>query len=126
MKLVLFAAILAIAVALQRRPIEVTVPAPIVVAVRPTDESHTIRVTKDAITYGGRLVATTAAARCPDSPCFVVDSLVDALRADVNRPRAIPISIEDDMSSYSDTGNITLRLLSSILRAGNDALVTSL
>ncbi len=126
MKLVLVVAILAIAVALQRRPIEVTVPAPIIVTVRPTDESHTIRVTKDAITYGCRLVATSAHGRCPDSPCFVIESLVDALRADVNRPRVIPISIEDNLSGYDDTGNITLRLLSSILRAGNDALVTSL
>jgi hypothetical protein len=59
MKLVLVAAILAIAVALTRRPIELTVPAPMVITVRPTDESHTIRVTKKAITYGGRLVAPT-------------------------------------------------------------------
>jgi hypothetical protein len=126
MKLVLVASILAIAVALACRPIVVTVPAPTVITIRPTDNSHTIRVTKDEIRYGGRLVTTTAAARCPDCPCFVVDSLVDALRADVNRPREIPISIEDNLSGYDDTGNLTLRLLSSILRAGNDAVVTSL
>jgi hypothetical protein len=56
----------------------------------------------------------------------VFDVLVNALRADVTRPREIPISIANDLPSYSDTGNIRLRLLSSILRAGNDALVTSL
>jgi hypothetical protein len=126
MKLVLLAAAIAIAVGISERPIVVTIPAPVVVTVEPTDHDYTIRVTKDEITYRGRLVMTTVAATCPDSPCFVVDSLVDALRADVTRPRTIPISIEANMPSFSDTGNITLRLLSSILRAGNDALVTSL
>ena len=107
----------------------VTRPKPVIVVVdapRPTADDHLIRVTKDEITYGGRLVTSVSSARCPDSPCFVVETLLDALRADIKRPREIPISIDDDLASGDDTSNIRLRLLFTILRAGNDAVVRSL
>jgi hypothetical protein len=127
MKLLLLAAIFAITVALEHRPIEVTVPAPVVVAMPSTvDDSHTVRVMKDVILYGGRFVSSVQAARCPDSPCFIDETLLDALRADLKRPRQITLSIDDDVSSrYSDTGDLRLRILFTILRAGNDAVVTS-
>jgi hypothetical protein len=122
MKLLLLAAIFAITVALEHRPIEVTVPAPVVV-----DDSHTVRVMKDVISYGGRFVSSVQAARCPDSPCFIDETLLDVLRADLQRPRQITLSIDDDdvSSRYSDTGDLRLRILFTILRAGNDAVVTS-
>jgi hypothetical protein len=104
------------AVVWHARPVVVVVDAP-----APLPLTRVVHVDATDITYGGRVVATVQGATCPDSPCMFVDGLFDALIRDPSRGPMIRLEIADVIPAA-----LVCRLIATIQRAGDDAVVASL
>jgi hypothetical protein len=80
-----------------------------------------VRVDASAIFYRGVFAESVEGATCPDSPCFYIDGLATALDRDPDRGKTIRV---DFVASPPPV--VVARILTTIRRAGNDALVTEM
>ncbi|HEY1811201.1 MAG TPA: hypothetical protein VGG74_02535 [Kofleriaceae bacterium] len=108
----------ALAVTWHAHPVVVVVDSP---PPPPAIAARIVHVDATDVTYNGRVVATVQGAMCPDSPCMIVDGLFDALIRDPSRGPMIRLEIADVIPAA-----LVCRLIATIQRAGDDAVVASL